>query len=136
LAEIFKPIKNYPRYYVSNYGNVLSLVYKYPKILTKIVSNNYFAVGLYVGQDVKVIRIHRLVAEAFIKNPNKYKVINHKDGNKKNNNVTNLENKKENIIENKMELKVTTSRELLTSLTPKDQNIDKPMEAKRKLYSK
>lgn len=39
----------------------------------------------------KTKRIHKLVAKAFIKNPNKYTIINHIDGNKTNNNINNLE---------------------------------------------
>lgn len=50
-------------------------------------------------QKLKTHYIHRLVAEAYIKNKNNYKEINHKDGNKSNNNVGNLEwcTRKENI---------------------------------------
>ena len=39
----------------------------------------------------KCLKIHRLVAEAFIDNPHNYNIINHKDGNKQNNYVENLE---------------------------------------------
>lgn len=39
----------------------------------------------------KLYRVHRLVAKAFIQNPNNYKEVNHIDGNKKNNHASNLE---------------------------------------------
>ena len=47
----------------------------------------------------KKIAIHRLIATAFIENPNKYEIVNHKDGNKHNNNIENLEwcSQKQNI---------------------------------------
>ena len=51
----------------------------------------YLSVELWCNYKRKVKKIHRLVAETFIKNPFFKKEINHKDGNKKNNCVENLE---------------------------------------------
>ena len=62
----------------------------------------YLTVGISIpGEKAKqrTMRVHRLVAEAFIPNPDNKRTVNHKDGNKKNNNVENLEwmTHKENI---------------------------------------
>ena len=92
--EIWKDIKGYEGLYkVSNYGNVKSLNYNHtgkerllkPKIETyyRITLSNYGVVKLYL--------IHRLVAEAFIPNPDNLPQVNHKDENKHNNHVYNLE---------------------------------------------
>jgi len=51
----------------------------------------YYYVHLSIYGKSKTMRIHRLVAETYILNPMNYPVINHKDGNKLNNNVSNLE---------------------------------------------
>ena len=53
--------------------------------------NGYLLVGLYKNGKVKFHLIHRLVAEAFIPNPNNLPEVNHKDENKLNNNAENLE---------------------------------------------
>lgn len=53
--------------------------------------NKYFVVELHKNNKGKTISVHRLVAEAFIPNPNKLPCVNHKDGNKFNNCVDNLE---------------------------------------------
>lgn len=53
--------------------------------------NGYLKITLYKKGKPKQVYIHRLVARQFIKNPDKKKYINHKDGDKKNNNVSNLE---------------------------------------------
>jgi hypothetical protein len=89
MEEIWKDIKGYEGLYqVSNLGNVKSL--KTNKILKKI-QGQYYNVGLYNNRIKKHIKIHRLVAETFLSNPNNYDCINHKDENKYNNNVNNLE---------------------------------------------
>ena len=93
MQEIWRDIKNYEGLYqVSNKGNVRSI--KFNRILNmKLSLNNK---GYYIikfrkkGKQVAYL-VHRLVAKAFIPNPNKYPCINHKDENPQNNNVNNLE---------------------------------------------
>jgi hypothetical protein len=51
----------------------------------------YFRVVLYKNGKMKEFLIHRLVAEAFIENPNNYEQVNHLDFNTINNNLDNLE---------------------------------------------
>lgn len=53
--------------------------------------NGYFYVGLYKNNKEKKYLVHRLVASAFLANPLNLEQVNHKDGNKQNNNVSNLE---------------------------------------------
>ena len=65
-----------------------------------VTSDGYHKVDLYSNGKRTSVRVHRLVAEAFIQNPNKLPQINHIDGNKENNNVKNLEwvNNSQNMI--------------------------------------
>ena len=79
-------------YQVSNQGRVKSLKYGKEKILKGVKScNGYLTVGLC--KDGKEVRkyIHRLVAEAFLPNPQNLPQVNHKDEDKTNNCVENLE---------------------------------------------
>ena len=46
---------------------------------------------VYILKVRKIYRVHRIVAEAFIPNPNEYPYVNHIDGNKTNNHISNLE---------------------------------------------
>ena len=96
--EQWKDIKGYEgKYQISNYGEVRSLSkWSKGKILKGGQCGNpgpYRFVCL-VGsgrKDIKNHYIHRLVAQAFIENPNNFTEVNHKDGNTLNNNVDNLE---------------------------------------------
>lgn len=91
MEEIWKPIKNYEKFYeVSNLGNVKS---KRRNIILKYNINNKGRpyVNLFKNKKAKTRTIHRLVAETFIPNPNNFPEVNHKDENPLNNKVENLE---------------------------------------------
>lgn len=99
MEEIWKDIKEYEgRYQISNFGRVKSLIYHKEKIMNIYnfrrdgeKGNGYLKVRLSKNKIVRNYYIHRLVAQTFLDNPNNYKYINHKDENKQNNNVYNLE---------------------------------------------
>lgn len=92
-GEIWKEIPNTRKnYFVSNLGRVKSTKWGKGIILKQgVTEKGYLQVCLNYGNFRKSKRVHRLVAEAFIPNPNGYKEINHKDENKLNNMVENLE---------------------------------------------
>lgn len=97
MVEIWKDIVGFEgKYRVSNTGKVLSLRYcgkdEIKELTPKINNKGYAWVQLEKGNRTHACRlIHRLVAEAFIENPNNEPIINHKDENPLNNNVDNLE---------------------------------------------
>lgn len=87
-----KKIPNYPKYYITRYGKVYSTCMKVGKFLIPRKNpNGYLAITLSKCDRKKTLYIHRLVAQAFIPNPYNKKVVNHKDRNKHNNRVDNLE---------------------------------------------
>lgn len=104
MKEIWKSIPGYEEYYeVSNTGKIRSITrtiimkngqsrtYKGEmKSLTE-TNQGYLRVSLYKDNKQKTFFVHRLVAMAFLPNPNNYSIINHKDENPLNNNVDNLE---------------------------------------------
>jgi hypothetical protein len=95
-TEIWSDISGFEgKYQVSNLGRVKSLSRKRvskDRFLTLQVDDGYYKVGLYnFCKQRKRVFVHRLVALAFIPNPLNYSVVNHKDCNKQNNNVDNLE---------------------------------------------
>ena len=94
MEEIWKDKKGYEGHYqVSNCGRVKSLNYHrmgFEKILkTKVDKDGYLTVML--NNPRKTFLVHRLVAEAFIPNTDNLPCVNHKDENKQNNVVINLE---------------------------------------------
>jgi len=106
MQEIWKDIVGYEGLYqVSNLGRVKSLertinhktcygglYHVKGRILkSKLEKDGYYRIGLSKNKIKKYYRINRLVAETFIPNPNNYPVVNHKDENKLNNRVDNLE---------------------------------------------
>ena len=116
MQEIWKDIKGYEGLYqVSDLGRVKSLK-RYKKNHTKLQliegkimsihkqygkkDNEYLSIVLYKNNIAKNKFIHRLVAEAFLDNYDENLQVNHKDGNKLNNNVENLEmlTRNENVL--------------------------------------
>lgn len=95
LSEEWRDIPNYEGLYqVSNLGRVKSLNYnhtKQEKILKQANNKGYLYVLLYNQKKRTLHKIHRLVATAFIPNPNNLPFINHKDENPLNNRADNLE---------------------------------------------
>ena len=107
--EIWKTLKGYEGdYEVSNMGNVRSVdkVFtcyslrgngihertRYGRVLQPSIQNNgYCVVWLSRNGKVKAHTVHRLIATTFIENPNNYYCVNHKNGNKTDNRVENLE---------------------------------------------
>lgn len=93
IKEIWKPIEGFDNYEISNFGRVKSTKKGFDKILkNNIGSRGYYSVNLY--KDKSYIKfVHQLVAIAFLNHkPCGYKlVVNHKDFNKLNNKVDNLE---------------------------------------------
>ena len=103
-GEVWKDVVGFEgKYMVSSLGRVISLSFpivagnlhyvRRPHFLNITNDiNGYQSVGLKISKNKdKRIKVHRLVAMAFIPNPNNYPIINHKDENKKNNRVENLE---------------------------------------------
>ena len=90
--EIWKPVPDYEELYeVSNLGRVRSL-FKGDRILKQgIGSTGYKIVTLCRKGTQKTVNVHRLVASCFIPNPHNFPCINHKDENRLNNAVSNLE---------------------------------------------
>lgn len=90
-AREWKDVVGYEDYYmVSNDGYVFSK--RSNRIMNRsLTSMGYYRVIFCIDKIEKAMYIHRLVAMAFIPNPNNYPCVNHKDENPKNNNVENLE---------------------------------------------
>ena len=96
MNEEWKKIEGYSNYSVSNLGNVRND--NTGKILRPFTCDRepgrcYLSVKLFQGKHVKSknMRIHRLVAQAFIPNLSNKREVNHKDGDKRNNAASNLE---------------------------------------------
>ena len=102
ITEEWRPIAEFDgEYEVSNLGRVRSMK-KYRGQIGRIMpqtqqpsgrngERRYFAVMFWKDNKTYCRKVHRLVAEAFIPNPDHLPQINHKDGNRANNQVSNLE---------------------------------------------
>ena len=101
-GEEWKDVVFNPRYAVSSLGRIVAysapyeigsnLYHRKPKLIKPYLSKNYYMVKLSNGhKEFHNYMVHRLVAEAFIPNPNNYPQVNHKDENGQNNRVDNLE---------------------------------------------
>lgn len=88
--EIWKTIFNYYNYEISSYGRIRNINGYIRKIQTDKKGYSVISIRNYLGIR-KTLKIHRLVAIMFLDNPKNLPQINHKDGNKKNNKVDNLE---------------------------------------------
>lgn len=116
-SENYKPIKGYEGLYeVSNFGNIRSVTRKYEVfskrgglqtrtrygriIKPRLQNSGYKIVWLSKNGIVKAYTVHRIVANTFIENPKNLYCVNHKDGDKTNNKVSNLEwcSSSENLI--------------------------------------
>lgn len=102
-SKLFFPIKGYEdRYVISKKGEIYSIkrnIYSHGKIIEthkpyKLKPSKdkygYFVVNLYDGKGHKSKKVHNLVANNFIENPNNYKCVCHKDNIKENCDVNNL----------------------------------------------
>ena len=99
MSEQWKDIPNYEGLYqISNLGRVKSFRHSTKHrwedeyiIKPSIANNGYYQVTLYNNTVRHKFLVHRLVAQAFIPNPNEYPQVNHKDENRLNNSADNLE---------------------------------------------
>ena len=91
------------KYQISDYGRAISLNYNGTKLVKDLSyitdKDGYKIVRLYYKNKAKCEKVHRLVAITFIPNPLNKPQVNHKDGNKSNNHISNLEwsTAKENV---------------------------------------
>lgn len=111
MEEIWLPVVGYENYYeISSLGNVRSLervveyelktkrgivikrhLHKPKKLKTHIGNVGYYTTDFQVNKIKQTVSVHRLIAEAFIPNPDKKATVNHKDGIKTNISISNLE---------------------------------------------
>lgn len=100
MKEVWKDIPGYEgMYQISNLGRVKSLgstIREGWNLKEKILKltkepKGYLKVGLRKNGKIKTVRVHRLVAESFVANPENLPEVNHKDENKENNLADNLE---------------------------------------------
>jgi uncharacterized protein with PIN domain len=110
MEEIWKPIDQFPNYNVSNLGNIKNIITN--KLLKLNCKDGYCNISLVNDEIRKGFKVHRLVALAFIENPENKSDVNHKDKNKINNQVSNLEwmTRKENNIHRCKDLIITTNK--------------------------
>ena len=89
MQEVYKSIVGFSNYEVSNLGNIKTI--KTGRILKGSVNGSgYYIVGLCIAGKRSTQMIHRLVADAFLDNPDNKTCVDHIDNNKQNNHILNL----------------------------------------------
>ena len=89
MAEMWESIEEAPGYYVSSAGKILG---RRGRLMTLCRNRGgYSVVSPFIGGKTIYRQVHRLVAQAFIPNPESLPVVNHIDGNRENNTIENLE---------------------------------------------
>lgn len=87
-----KEVTDYPNYFISDKWEVASMRMWSWKIMNKTLSDRwYYKVWMFFNWKQKKVRVHRLVAEMFVDNPHNFDEVNHKDLDKLNNHIDNLE---------------------------------------------
>ena len=92
--EIWKTIDGYSNYQVSNFGRIRAVKQRYRNkqfLKPSVDKDGYLYVTLYNNKKKRSFKIHRLVANYFIPNPDNLPQVNHKDEDKTNNMAFNLE---------------------------------------------
>ena len=113
MDEVWKNIAVYGTVYqVSNQGRVRSNMFSRPKIMKPVIRANYESVGLRENGYQRTFLVHRLVALAFVPNPDGKLEVNHIDGDKRNNHFSNLEwcTRQENVDHARIVLKANIGR--------------------------
>ena len=91
MGEIWKEVKGFDGYLVSNLGRVKSLKHKGEHIMSAYTGKIGYKVFTFTrNKKIVIVYLHRLLAEAFIPNPDNKKVIDHIDGCRTNNDLSNL----------------------------------------------
>lgn len=90
MADTWSKIEGFPNYSVSNDGRIRNDKSGELKIPT-VNHNGYAEMDLYDSGQRSKVRVHRVVAQAYLENPDEKSQVNHKDGNKLNNDYENLE---------------------------------------------
>jgi hypothetical protein len=108
--ELWKPIESFENYEVSTLGRVKNT--NSNKLMKSTSKGGYFGISLVNIFGRKNFKIHRLVALAFIPNPENKTDVNHMDKNKHNNNISNLEwnTRAENNLHGKLNVIITTNK--------------------------
>ena len=89
--EGIKQIKDFDRYLIDINGIIYDTKNNNRTVCQWIDNVGYYQCNLYKDEKRYFRRVHKLVAETFIPNPDNLPQVNHKDGNKLNNNISNLE---------------------------------------------
>lgn len=90
MTEIWKICEDFPRWEISTLGNLRWIKDSKP-VYTRKEKRGYTVAQITIHGKIKTVKVHRLVAKAFLENPENKRCVNHKDSCKTNNKVNNLE---------------------------------------------